>query len=59
MVLQKNVLVFLGSIEDNLKWGDENASMGDIKRVSEYAQADGFVSSFTDGYKTKLSTGRS
>ena len=56
MVLQKNVL-FSGSIEDNLKWGDENASMEDIKRVSEYAQADGFVSSFTDGYKTKLEQG--
>lgn len=56
MVLQKNVL-FSGSIEDNLKWGDENASMEDIKRVSEYAQADAFVSSFTDGYKTKLEQG--
>lgn len=56
MVLQKNVL-FSGSIEDNLKWGDENASMEDIKRVSEYAQADGFVSSFKDGYKTKLEQG--
>ena len=56
MVLQKNVL-FSGSIEDNLKWGDENASMEDIKRVSEYVQADGFVSSFKDGYKTKLEQG--
>lgn len=56
MVLQKNVL-FSGSIEDNLKWGDENASMEDIKRVSEYAQADAFISSFTDGYKTKLEQG--
>lgn len=56
MVLQKNVL-FSGSIEDNLKWGDENASMEDIKRVAEYAQADGFVSSFKDGYKTKLEQG--
>lgn len=56
MVLQKNVL-FSGSIEDNLKWGDENASMEDIKRVSEYAQADAFVSSFTDGYKTNLEQG--
>lgn len=56
MVLQKNVL-FSGTIEDNLRWGDEDASLDDIKRVAEYAQADGFISSFNDGYDTYLDQG--
>ena len=56
MVLQNNVL-FSGSIEDNLRWGDENADEEDIRRVAEYAQADGFVQSFTDGYKTSINQG--
>lgn len=56
MVLQKNVL-FSGSIEDNLRWGDENASIEDIKRVAGYAQADGFINSFTDGYNTHIEQG--
>ena len=49
MVLQKNVL-FSGSIEDNLRWGDENASIEEIRAAAEAAQADGFVTSFSDGY---------
>lgn len=56
MVLQKNIL-FSGTIEDNLRWGDENASIEDIKRIAGYAQADGFVSSFSDGYNTYLEQG--
>lgn len=56
MVLQKNVL-FSGSIEDNLRWGDENASMEEIRLASDHAQADGFVTSFTDGYNTELGQG--
>lgn len=56
MVLQKNVL-FSGTIEDNLRWGDENASQEDIKRVAGYAQADGFITSFSDGYNTYLEQG--
>ena len=56
MVLQNNIL-FSGSIEDNLRWGDENADEEDIRRVAEYAQADGFVQSFTDGYKTFINQG--
>lgn len=56
MVLQKNVL-FSGTIADNLRWGDENASLEDIKRIAEYAQADGFVSSFSAGYDTYLDQG--
>ena len=56
MVLQKNVL-FSGSIEENLRWGDETASDEEIRKAAEAAQADGFVTSFTDGYKMELGQG--
>jgi len=56
VVLQKNVL-FSGSIEDNLRWGNENASMEEIRAAAESAQADGFVMAFADGYDTELEQG--
>ena len=56
MVLQKNVL-FSGTIEDNLRWGDENASDEEVVSAAKSAQADSFVSSFADGYKTELEQG--
>ena len=56
MVLQKNVL-FSGSIEDNLRWGDADASREEIGQAADNAQADGFVKSFTDGYNTELGQG--
>lgn len=56
MVLQKNVL-FSGTIEENLRWGDENASMEEIREAASAAQADGFVSDFTDGYNMELGQG--
>lgn len=56
MVLQKNVL-FSGSIEENLKWGDENATHEEVKAAAGYAQADGFVENFTDGYDMELGQG--
>lgn len=56
MVLQKNVL-FSGTIEDNLRWGDENASDERVREVCQSAQASGFIESFTDGYKTELDQG--
>ncbi len=56
MVLQKNVL-FSGTIEDNLRWGDENATPETLSRAAEMAQADAFVQSFTDGYQTVLGQG--
>ena len=56
MVLQKNVL-FSGTIEDNLRWGDENATDDEVAAAAESAQADGFVRSFKDGYKTELEQG--
>ena len=56
MVLQKNVL-FSGTIEENLRWGDENATDEEIKKATEYAQAHGFITSFTDGYDTEIEQG--
>ena len=56
MVLQKNVL-FSGSIEDNLRWGDPDASMEEIRTAAEHAQADGFVSAGKDGYNMELGHG--
>ncbi|WP_097006411.1 ABC transporter ATP-binding protein [Lacrimispora amygdalina] len=58
MVLQKNVL-FSGTIEENLRWGNENADMDEIILMSQSAQAHGFVSSFKDGYDTDLGQGGS
>ena len=56
MVLQKNVL-FSGTIEDNLRWGDGEADEKTIRRMADHAQADGFVTSFKDGYKSELGQG--
>ena len=56
MVLQKNVL-FSGTIYDNIRWGDENASNEEVKRVCRLAQADGFVSEFPNGYETMIVQG--
>jgi ATP-binding cassette subfamily B protein len=56
MVLQKNVL-FSGTIEDNLKWGDEDATFDEIVAAANSAQADGFIRSFKDGYGTELEQG--
>lgn len=56
MVLQKNVL-FSGTIEENLRWGDENASMEDLCAIADAAQADSFVKSFPEGYDTDMGQG--
>lgn len=56
MVLQKNVL-FSGTIEDNLRWGDETASDEDIFAAADSAQADTFIRSFKEGYQTELGQG--
>lgn len=58
MVLQKNVL-FSGTIEENLRWGNETAGMDEIIHMSESAQAHGFITSFKDGYDTDLGQGGS
>ena len=56
MVLQKNTL-FSGSIMENLRWGDEEATDEQVKEAAKAAQADGFVSEFADGYDRELGQG--
>ena len=56
MVLQKNVL-FSGSIKENLKWGNENATDEEIEEFAAYAQADKFINNFTEGYEMELGQG--
>ena len=56
MVLQKNVL-FSGTIYDNIRWGNENASDEEVQNVCKLAQADGFVREFPDGYNTQIVQG--
>ena len=56
MVLQKNVL-FSGTIKENLRWGDENATDEQIEEACRAAQAHDFVESFPDGYDTDLGQG--
>lgn len=56
MVLQKNVL-FSGTIADNLRWGNKEATDEELKNACEIADAHSFVSSFPDGYQTDLGQG--
>ena len=56
MVLQKNVL-FSGTIKDNLRWGDNDASDEEIREACKSAQADNFITSFPDRYDTELGQG--
>lgn len=56
VVLQNNTL-FSGTIEENIRWGVEDASENDIFDAAINAQADGFIRSFKDGYKTVLEQG--
>ncbi len=56
MVLQKNVL-FSGTIKENLRWGDKDASDEEIVRVCRLAQADEFIRALPDGYDTYIEQG--
>lgn len=56
VVLQKNVL-FSGSIKENLRWGDKNATDEEIVRVCKLAQADEFIQNFPDKYDTHIERG--
>lgn len=56
MVLQKNLL-FSGTINENLRWGNPNATDEEIREACRLAQADDFVMSFPDGYETKIEQG--
>ncbi|MDR0856378.1 MAG: ABC transporter ATP-binding protein/permease [Clostridiales bacterium] len=58
VVLQKNVL-FSGTIKENLRWGNPEASDGELVRVCKLAQADDFIRSFPDGYDTYIEQGGS
>ena len=56
MVLQKNVL-FSGSILDNLRWGDENATLEECKHACSLACADEFIDRMPEGYNTHIEQG--
>ena len=56
MVLQKNIL-FSGTIYDNIRWGNENATDEEVQNVCKLAQADGFVREFPNGYNTQIVQG--
>ena len=55
-VLQKNIL-FSGTIKENLRWGDPNATDEEIERICKLAAADEFIKSFPDGYDTYIEQG--
>lgn len=56
MVLQKNVL-FAGTIKENLRWGNPNATDEELVEVCKLAQADDFITAFPDGYDTYIEQG--
>lgn len=56
MVLQKNVL-FSGTVEENLKWGNENATHEEVVAAAKVAHADGFIREMPDGYNTMIEQG--
>jgi ATP-binding cassette subfamily B protein len=56
MVLQKNLL-FAGTINENLRWGNENATQEEIVEACKLAQAHDFVMSFPEGYETHIEQG--
>ena len=58
MVLQKNTL-FAGTIRENLRWGNENASDEELVEACRLAQADDFIRSFPDGYDSRIEQGGS
>jgi ATP-binding cassette subfamily B protein len=56
VVLQKNTL-FSGTIAENLRWGNENATPEELEQAAKTASADDFIRSFPDGYETELGQG--
>lgn len=56
MVPQKTLL-FTGSIKENIKWGDKDATDEEVERVAKVAQAHDFIQSFNEGYDTYLGQG--
>lgn len=53
MILQKTEL-FSGTIEENIKWGKEDATFSEVERVAHIAQADSFINGFKDGYNSQV-----
>lgn len=58
VVLQKNTL-FSGTITENLRWGNDNATMEEMREASKIAQADSFIMSFPNGYESDIGRGGS
>lgn len=58
MVLQKNEL-FSGTVAENLRWGNENATMEEIRHAARVAQADGFIMAMPEGYDSEMEQGGS
>ena len=56
MVLQKNEL-FSGTVAENLRWGNEEATLEEMQRVCRVAQADGFISALPEGYDSEVEQG--
>ena len=56
-VVSQKVELFTGTIEENLKWANENATIKDIEEASKIAQADEFISKLPEGYNTKVVRG--
>ena len=56
MVLQKNQL-FSGTIAENLRWGNKDATDEELREACRLAEADGFISAFPDGYETRIEQG--
>ena len=58
MVLQKNEL-FSGTVAENLRWGNENATMEEIRHAARVAQADDFIMAMPEGYDSEMEQGGS
>ena len=56
-VVHQTIVLFSGTIKDNIKWGKEDASMDEIEEVSKIAEAHEFISSLPKGYDTFLGQG--
>lgn len=56
-IVPQKVLLFTGSIKDNIKWGDDNATDEEVEMVAKVAQAHDFITSFNDGYNTYIGQG--
>ena len=56
-IVPQKVLLFTGTIGENIKWGNENATIKEIEEVAKIAEADDFITGFTEGYNTYLGQG--